>query len=149
MNNITHILEDSYYAIKLVTYDKQIEDWLYKNKITYYFNDSFYKSDADWYGRNLKCCFCLKKSKWAFYNGYHNHVCNTKHYFSTRYFTTIMCNHCFITSKNKTLEAIAILMEIIEFYKNILNSDIITIILPQFIKITKTYKQLYFGFLDC
>jgi len=146
--DVIDLFHNNHYIIKICNNTKLIKLWLHRLKITYSLNNNIYKDESDWVGRDLKCCFCSNKSKWALFNGYHNHYCTNKHYVSASYFTTVMCQKCFDEAINQVKVSRLIAFRAIKTYETILNADIMNLIMKYFILITQYYKELYFGFVD-
>ena len=146
--DIVDLLHNNYYNIKICNNKELIKLWLHRLKITYALNNNVHKSDSDYYGRDIKCCFCSNKSKWALFNGYHNHCCTNKHYFSASYFTVVICKQCFDEAINQVIISRLVVFRAIKTYDNVLNSDIRNIIMKNFILATRYYRDLYFGYID-
>lgn len=140
---------DNRYVINIISQEQQtkeqIIEWLRYYRITYSLRKNIYQSDTDYFGEQT-CCYCNAKADRGLWNGYHRHICKTKHYRTNREPTSWFCQKCFNFALNYVDNARLLVYRTIKNFP--LPEDMITIIIKKFIKNTKYCNSLYWGMID-
>lgn len=73
-------MNNNRYVINIITQEQQTKD--------------IFQSNIEYWGKQI-CCYCNDKADHGLWNGYHCHICKTKHYLTDRQPTSWICQKCF------------------------------------------------------